>query len=287
MITRIVENTSESIRKTCEVLGVARSSFYEARTPSARQSEDDRLGNIIESIFREHRRRYGYRRIHSEMIDRKEFCTQERVRRLMRERGLQALCSRRFVPRTSDGKASLPAANLLEGRALPEAPNQVWAGDITYIPSSGGWLYLAVVIDLFSRRIVGWHLNDHMKSDLVVGALKKALATRAPLPGELIFHSDRGSQYGSRAFRSCLEENGIEQSMSKKAYPYDNAWTESFMGTLKSEMLGGGIFDTPADAQAALFEYIESYYNTKRKHSSLGYRTPSGIENLIPTALHN
>ena len=170
----------------------------------------------------------------------------------MRERGLLALCSRRFVPRTSDGKASLPAANLLEGRALPEAPNQVWCADITYIPSSGGWLYLAVVIDLFSRRIVGWHLNDHMKSDLVVGALKKALATRAPLPGELIFHSDRGSQYGSRAFRSCLEENGIAQSMSKKAYPYDNAWTESFMGTLKSEMLGGGIFDTPADAHSDL-----------------------------------
>lgn len=219
------------------------------------------------------------------MMDLGEPCTRERVRRLMRERGLRALRTPRFVPRTSDGKAPSPAANLLEGRTPPEKPDEVWAGDITYIPSNGGWLYLAVVIDLFSRRIVGWHLAEHMKADLVVAALDGALATRSPASGGLIFHSDRGSQYGSGVFRNRLEEHGIEQSMSKKAYPYDNAWTESFMGTLKAEMLGDGIFETLEDARAALFEYIETYYNTKRKHSSLGYRTPSAIENLTLTLL--
>ena len=234
MIARISKDTGESVRKACRVLSVARSSFYKAKTPSARSQEDERLGGIVESIFREHRRRYGYRRIHSEMEDRGEACTRERVRRLMRERGLRAVNRARFVPRTSDGKALSPAPNLLAERPSPEKPDEVWAGDITFIPFQNGWLYLAVVIDLFSRRIVGWHLDEHMKSGLVVAALEKAVSTRSRGSGDLIFHSDRGSQYGSGAFRDRLAEHGIVQSMSKKACPYDNAWTESFMGTLKT-----------------------------------------------------
>ncbi len=159
-------------------------------------------------------------------------------------------------------------------------PNRVWAGDITFIPTSAGWLYLAVVIDLCSRRIVGWSLKDHLRSDLVLDALQQALQTRSV--HQTIFHSDRGSQYASAAFRQALAQAGLRQSMSRRANPYDNAWTESFIGTLKHEMLQGGCFDTASDARTEIFEYIEGYYNTHLKHSALGYKTPLQFETLLP-----
>jgi transposase InsO family protein len=194
----------------------------------------------------------------------------------MAERGLHALQPKNFLPKTSDGRADKPSPNLLAGRPLPEAPNRAWAGDITFIPTSTGWLYLAVVIDLGSRRIVGWSLADHMRSELVVDALRQALVVRPA--NEAIFHSDRGSQYGSAAFRKVLATAGLRQSMSARANPYDNAWTESFIGTLKHEMLQNGCFENASDARTELFEYIEGYYNTHRKHSSIGYLTPSQFE---------
>ena len=240
MIQQIAQQTGGSIRTVCVALGVARSSFYHGAVPTAMQRADAQIGNQIEAIFRRHRRRYGYRRIGAELSDRDVACAPTRIRRIMAQRGLRAIQPKNFVPKTSDGRADKPSPNLLSGRPLPEAPNNAWAGDITFIPTSTGWLYLAVVIDLCSRRIVGWTLADHLRSDLVVAALRQALGSR-PVD-RTIFHSDRGSQYGSAPFRAALAAAGMRQSMSACANPYDNAWTESFIATLKIRNAPGWLF---------------------------------------------
>ena len=282
MITLIAQKTGGSIRRVCQVLEEARSSFYHAATPTATQVADGSLGELIETIFRRHRRRYGYRRLAEELSDRGVTCAPARIRRLMAHRALHAIQPKNFLPKTSDGRADRPSPNLLCGQPLPAALDRAWAGDITFIPTSAGWLYLAVVIDLCSRRIVGWSLADHMRGDLVLEALHQALQTR-PVD-RTIFHSDRGSQYGSTPFRKALAKAGLRQSMSARANPYDNAWTESFIGTLKHEMLQGGCFDNASDARTEIFEYIEGYYNTHRKHSALGYQTPVQFEAQIHPA---
>lgn len=276
MIQRVAQETGGSIRQVCRVLEEPRSSFYHAATPTPTQAADASLGDLIETAFGDHRRRYGYRRLREELSDRGVTCAPARVRRLMAQRGLRALQPKNFLPRTSDGRADQPSPNLLAGQPLPAAPDRAWAGDITFIPTSAGWLYLAVVIDLCSRRVVGWSLADHMRSDLVLDALRQALKIRPT--DDTIFHSDRGSQYGSAPFRAALAKAGLRQSMSARANPYDNAWTESFIGTLKHEMLQGGCFENASDAQTEIFEYIEGYYNTHRKHSALDYKTPAQFE---------
>ena len=282
MIQVVAQKTGGSIRKVCAVLGEARSSFYHAAAPTATQVADAGLGDLIEAVFRRHRRRYGYRRLAQELSDRGVTCAPARIRRLMAQRALHALQPKNFIPKTSDGRADKPSPNLLSGKPLPEAPDRAWTGDITFIPTSAGWLYLAVVIDLCSRRIVGWSLADHMRSDLVLDALHQALATR---PVErTIFPSDRGSQYGSTPFRNALAKAGLRQSMSARANPYDNAWTESFIGTLKHEMLQDGCFQIAGDARTEIFEYIEGYSNTHRKHSSIGYKTPIQFEAQLHSA---
>ena len=277
MIQSIHRQTGHAIRPICQVLGVPRSSYYHASEPTPCQSADLVIGLEIESIFKRHLRRYGYRRIHADLADQGIICAAARVRRIMEERGLRAIQPKTYVPKTSDGRADKPSPNLLLEKPLPGQSDKVWAGDITYIPTADGWRYLAVIIDLCSRRIVGWALADHMRAELVTDALKQALGSRPIAPG-LIFHSDRGSQYGSRAHRQILEAAEILQSMSARANPYHNAWTESFMGTLKNEMLQGGTFATEADARIEIFDFIESYYNHHRKHSALGYRTPAQFE---------
>jgi putative transposase len=282
MIKLIVQQTGGGIRQVCKVLGVPRSSFYQAATPTATQAADVGLGDLIETVFQRHRKRYGYRRVGDELSDRGVTCAPARVRRLMAQRALHAIQPKNFIPKTSDGRADKPSANLLGGQPLPDAPDRAWAGDITFIPTSAGWLYLAVVIDLCSRRVVGWSLADHMRSDLVLDALHQALQTRPT--DRTIFHSDRGSQYGSAPFRQALAKAGLSQSMSARANPYDNAWTESFIATLKREMLQGGCFEDANDARIEIFEYIDGYYNTHRKHSSLGYQTPSQFEAKIHSA---
>lgn len=279
MITQLAQQTGASIRRVCTVLEQPRSSFYHAAKPTAAQVADLQLGDLIESLFRHHRRRYGYRRLGAELADRGVTCSAARIRRLMAQRGLRALQPKNFVPKTSDGRADKPSPNLLANQPLPAVPDRVWAGDITFIPTRTGWLYLAVIIDLCSRRIVGWSLADHLRSDLVLHALQQALQTR-PVH-QTIFHSDRGSQYGSTAFRKALAQAGLRQSMSSRANPYDNAWTESFIGTLKHEMLQGGCFDNATDARIEIFEYIEGYYNTHRKHSALDYQSPLQFESLL------
>lgn len=277
MIDAIRAITSHGVRRICEVLDVPRSSYYHAASPTATALSGREIGERIEEIFKRHRRRYGYRRIWRELADSGFTCAPARVRRLMAERALKAIQPKTYVPRTSDGRADKPSPILLEGKELPKRPDRVWADDITFVPTVAGWLYLAVVIDLCTRRIVDWSLARHMRAGLVADALKQALRTRRPAAG-WVFHSDRGSQYGSGEYRSLLDRAGAVQSMSARANPYHNAWTESFMGTLKSEMLQGGCFSDERDARIEIFDFIEGYYNHHRKHSSLGYLTPAQFE---------
>ena len=279
MIARLAQQTGGSVRQVCAVLGLPRSSFYHAAQPTASAVADADLGERIQTLFAHHRKRYGYRRLAEELSDQGVRCGAARIRRLMAERFLRALQPKHFVPKTSDGRADQPSPNLLTGQALPAVPDRVWAGDITFIPTSSGWLYLAVVIALCSRRIVGWSLQNHLRSDLVLAALQQALHTRSV--HQTIFHSDRGSQYSSTSFRKALAQAGLRQSMSARANPYHNAWTESFIATLKHEMLQGGCFQTAADAHTEIFEYIEGYYNTHRKHSALGYKSPLQFESFL------
>jgi transposase InsO family protein len=282
MIEDIRQFTGHGIRPICDALGVPRSSYYHAAEPTPTQRSDQQLGDTIQAIFKRHRRRYGYRRIWEELADQGIVCAADRVRRIMRERGLRAIQPKTYVPRTSDGRADKPSPNLLLGQPLPAEPDQVWAGDITFIPTSTGWLYLAVIIDLYSRKIVGWSLDDNLRTPLVIDALKQALGSRSTTQ-KPIFHSDRGSQYGSGSYRQILRQAGMRQSMSARANPYHNAWTESFMGTLKAEMLQDGCFINAQDARTEIFAYIDSYYNTQRKHSALGYQTPAQFEAQILT----
>lgn len=277
MIRGIHHATRHSVRRICEVLGVPRSSYYHAAAPTATEQSNREIGDQIQAVFKRHRRRYGYRRIREELADKGITCAPARVRRIMAARGLKAIQPKTYVPRTSDGRADKPSPNLLEGNPLPDRPDRVWVGDITFVPTATGWSYLAVVIDLCTRRVVGWSLARHMRATLVSDALRQALQTRRPAAG-LIFHSDRGSQYGSGEYRALLARAGALQSMSARANPYHNAWSESFMGTLKSEMLQGGCFIDEHDARTEIFDFIEGYYNTHRKHSSLGYRTPAQFE---------
>jgi putative transposase len=277
MIASITHSTGHGVRRVCAVLQVPRSSYYHAAAPTQSSVEDAALAQAISTIFHHHRRRYGYRRIWKQLAAEGIVCGPCRVRRLMQEQGLRALQPKTCTPKTSDGRADAPSPNLLLGKPLPARPNEVWAGDITFIPYADKWLYLAVVIDLCSRRIVGWALADHMRSDLVVDALQQALRARCGTQG-LIFHSDRGSQYGSKAFRSLLQRGDISQSMSARANPYHNAWTESFMGTLKAELIQGDRYASFSDAHTELFAFIDSYDNTQRLHSSLNYCSPSAFE---------
>jgi transposase InsO family protein len=305
------------------VFDVPRSIFYHAAQPTQRSLEDAELAHSIHSIFRAHRGCYGYRRIWKQLGAQGIVCAPARVRRLMEEHSLLAIQPKSFRPTTSDGRADAPSPNLLLDQPLPTLPNQVWAGDIAYIPVGDRFLYLAVVIDLWSRRIVGWALADHLRSELVVDAMKRALESRRGTSG-LIFHSDRGSQLphfvrptgslwlavsaalrlGSKAFCEQLKNGGVRQNMSARANPYHNAWTEpkrsgdrqpqaarrvseanqSFMGTLKAEMLQKGRFIDAADAHAEIFAFIDGYYNTQRLHCSLNYRTPKHFEAEIALA---
>ena len=276
MIADISQETGHSIRRVSQVLELSRSSFYHAAKPTPTQEEDAALGSQIEAVFKRRQGRYGYRRIQVELKEQGLECAAARVRRLMQERGLVACKPRKFTPRTSDGRADAPSPNRISGK-IPLSLNEFWVGDITYVHTDSGWHYMAVVMDLYSRRIVGWSLADHMRADLVCDAMKMALSTRQYAPG-VIFHSDRGSQYGSRQFRALLKNANMLQSMSARANPYDNAWTESFIGTLKNEM--GDLLGNHSPHQTRLncFHYIEGYYNTQRRHSALGYLSPSNYE---------
>lgn len=233
----------------------------------------------IIDTFHEHKRRYGSRRISKSLGNKEGKASRYKVSKTLRKYGLKAIQPRSFVPKTTNSRHTYQISpNLLLDRPKPGKPNEIWVGDITFIPlSSGNWCYLSVFMDLFSRRIVGWQLDDNMKETLVTATLNKAIGSRKIDKG-LIIHSDRGGQYGGKMFRAIIEKRKMLQSMSRADNPYDNAFMESCFSRFKAELLQDGIFETIEDAQTEIFEYIEMYYNTLRLHSSLDYQSPDEYE---------
>jgi transposase InsO family protein len=263
----------------CAALEVSASGYYTwaTRAPSKAQQRREELVVQIGVIHAEVKHRYGSPRMTAELSARGYECCENTVATLMRSNGIRAKAPRRFV-RTTDSRHDLPVfANVLERNFDPEAPNRSWGTDITYIPTADGWLYLAVVEDLFSRMIVGWSMNASMESRLVVDALDMAVARRCPSAG-LLAHSDRGSQYASAHYQGVLAGHGITCSMSGVAQCWDNAPVESFFGTLKRELVHDEKYTTREAAQASIFEYIETFYNRVRRHSSLGFLSPAEFE---------
>ena len=266
-----------SVRRMCAVLGVSRGGYYDwhGRSTSQRVREDRRLTAHIRSIFREYRGCYGSPRVHQELRRRKIRCSRKRVARLMGQEGLQARRRRAFrvTTRAAEGRPTAP--NLLDRRFTVRSVDEVWLGDLTYLWTSEGWLYLAVLMDLCSRRIVGWAVDKTMGDELTLRALDNALEHRAPR-AELMHHTDRGSQYTSGEYQDRLLKRGFQISMSRKGNCWDNAPMESFFSTLKIEL--GDRFSSRAAARAALFDYIEVFYNRRRMHSSLDHRSPVEFE---------
>jgi transposase InsO family protein len=267
------------VRLLCDALGVSPAGYYawRDRPASARQQRRGALLVEIRAIHAEFQARYGSPRIHAELVARGHPCCVNTVAKAMREAGIAAKAAKKFRC-TTDSDHGLPVADNLLGRQFdPASPNEAWVADITYIPTREGWLYLAAVEDLYSRRVVGWSMAEHLGSRLVVDAL--ALAVERRLPGEgLLAHSDRGSQYASDHYQRLLARHGITCSMSRRADCWDNAPMESFFASLKKELVHGADFATRAEARAAIVEYIEVFYNTRRRHSSLGYVSPAEYE---------
>jgi transposase InsO family protein len=264
----------------CEVLGVSRSGYYawRDRPPSPTATRRERLVEQIHAAHPEARFVYGSPRVHRELAAQGVACCENTVAKLMREHGIRSKARRRFVPRTTDGRHDRPVAeNVLAREFYPDQPDTVWATDITYIPTAEGWLYLAVVIDLCSRKVIGWATADHLRADLPVEALRMALTHRKPA-GELLHHSDRGAQYASDAYQALLAAYGIEASMSRTGNCWDNAVVESFFSTLKRELVHHERYADHEEARRSLFEYIEVFYNRRRRHSTLGYRSPAEFE---------
>lgn len=258
----------------CRVLQVSKSGFYAwlRRTPSARQQRDQRLKLEIKAAHQRSRGTYGTPRVHQQLRQDGIGIGRKRVARLMREVGLQGLPKRRFKRTTDSKHTEAVAPNLLARDFAPDAADRAWAADVTYIRTWEGWLYLAVVLDLFSRRIVGWALGVSLERQLVIEALNMALSCRQPKPG-LVSHSDRGSQYASSDYQGRLRERGIICSMSRRGDCWDNAVVESFFGTLKAELLHPRAWPTHATVRAALVDYL-AFYNGQRLHSTLNYRSP-------------
>jgi transposase InsO family protein len=263
----------------CAVLDVSRAGFYahERRPASPHRTRDAALSEKIVEIHSRSRRTYGSPRVHDQLRESGERVGRKRVMRLMKERNLQVKRRRRFRV-TTDSKHTDPIApNVLARSFTTTAPNQAWVGDITYIWTREGWLYLAVLVDLFSRRVVGWSMGETLATELPLAALTSALRTRRPPPG-LIHHTDRGCQYASEEYRRALERHGLVASMSRKGDCWDNAVAESFFATLKKDLVFRTDFLTRSQARSEVFEYIEVFYNRQRRHSHLDYATPAGIE---------
>jgi hypothetical protein len=263
----------------CAVLGVSRAGFYawRSRPQAARTIENQRLAIKVAAIHSQSHRRYGSPRVHRELREQGVRTGRKRIARLMREQGLRARRKRRFRT-TTDSRHDLPIApNVIARKFEAPAPNTTWVTDITYIWTHEGWLYLAVILDLFSRRIVGWSMSEQITRQIALDALAMALSRRQP-PRGLIHHSDRGSQYASDEYRRLLAANGIVGSMSRRGNCWDNAVAESFFSTLKLELVHEHDWATRAEARAAIFEYLEVFYNGQRRHSSLDYVSPVAFE---------
>jgi putative transposase len=273
-------NQKYSILKMCRKLKVSRSGYYQwcKRNESTHTKQDRYLKEKINAIYDQSKKRYGSPRIHGELLDQGIRCGKKRVERLMREMGIRARHKRQFKV-TTNSKHKYPiAANLLNRCFEVDRVNQVWLADITYIQTLEGWLYLAAVMDLHSRKIVGWAMSNTMTADLAITALRMAIKLRHPTKG-LMHHSDRGVQYASHSYQKVLKRNGMICSMSRKGNCWDNSPMESFFSTLKTECINDRIYFSRAQAKREIFEYIEIDYNRKRRHSSIEGMTPENFEN--------
>jgi len=273
------EEPNHAVVRLCHAVEVSRSGYYAWRRSleSQRARENRSLLEAIREIYDGSRRVYGAPRIHNELQIRGHRCGRHRVARLMQRAGLRARIRQRFRVTTRSGHRHPTAPNLLAHCFTASRANEAWVADITYIPTREGWLYLSVVIDLFSRRVVGWATSDTMTRALVIDALHIALGRRQAAPG-LLHHSDRGSQYASNEYQLLLAREGFVCSMSGRGNCYDSAVAESFFHTLKTELVHHERYETRSAAHASLFEYIEGFYNRLRKHSALGYKSPSAYE---------
>jgi putative transposase len=281
------QKAEHSIKAMCRVLGVSRSGFHAwaKRAPSARAREDARLTGRIRAIHERNRRVYGSPRIHAELVlGDGERLGRKRVERLMRQAGISGLRPRKRGRTTVRVPGVRVCEDLVDRAFLASAPDRLWVADITYLRTWEGWLYLVAVQDIYSRRIVGWAMADHMRTELVTDALQMALVRRRPEPG-LIWHSDQGSQFVSLAFGQQARAAGIAQSMGSKGDCFDNAVAESFFATLKKELIHGRSWPTKAELRSEVFEYIEVFFNRRRRHSTLGMLTPAQFE--AQTLTHN
>jgi putative transposase len=273
-----------AVKRMCKVLGVQRSGYYawRKRKPSMREQANQVLLALIEAEYASSRKTYGSPRLHVVLKRQGVRCGHNRVARLMRLHGLVARQKRRYYPRTTQRQRGvIPAPNRLNQEFTAPAPNRKWVSDFTYIETAEGWLYLAVVLDVFSRRVIGWAMSPTMDAEMVEAALRMALAGRRP-PAGWLHHSDQGSQYTSSAYLNCLKQALAILSMSGTGNCYDNAVMESFFSTLKTECVMG-IFPTRAQARTTIFEYLEVWYNRQRLHSTLGYYSPVDFEQSFLT----
>ncbi len=284
---QFIEQHREAFRLTtlCRVLGVSRSGYYEwrDRPPCARALENERLLGLIRRIHTDSRENYGERKTWEVLRAQGKSCGRHRVARLRRREGLIAKRVRRFRQAYAARNSEPPALNLLGRNFTATRPNRVWVTDITFVPTRRGWLYVATMVDLFSRRVVGWAMSGRIDQQLVVDALHMAIKRRRPSPG-LIVHSDQGQQYASSTYRAVLFCHDLVQSMSRKGNCLDNAVAESFFSTLKNELVHHVVFENRDEARAAIFDYMEVFYNRKRVHQTLGFRCPTDFEMIANVA---
>jgi len=274
------QRANHTVKRMCAVLGVSRSGHYawRARQPSIRQKENEELLSRIRAIHEQSRRLYGSPRIRAELNAQGFRCGKNRVATIMRQHALRADVKRRRFRRTTDAKHSYAlAANLLLGKQQTEG---AWASDMTFVPTSEGWLYVAAVMQLKTRKIIGLSMGGKITQELASDALKDAVG-RQGRPEGLIHHSDRGRQYASYAYQDLLQGYGMRPSMGRSGNCYDNAYLESFFGTLKTELVHGERYRTRLEARLSIFEYVEVFYNRQRRHSALGYRSPEQYERLL------
>jgi len=280
---RFIENNRKDFRigKMCKVLEVTRSGYhsYLKSKYSQRKLVNRALFELIGKIWENNHQLYGYRRIHAELRSQGVYCNKKRVLRLMKGNNIAAKRKKKFKITTNSEHGNYISPNLLNQNFKVNSPNEIWVSDITYISTYEGWLYLAVILDLYSRKVVGWSMSKRMTSQLVIDSLNNAIMDRKPAAG-LIFHSDRGSQYASNNFRELLKNNNIIQSMSGKGNCYDNAVAESFFHTLKTELIYWNSYKTRKEAKSSIFSFIEIFYNRRRRHSFLNYLSPFNFELL-------
>jgi putative transposase len=275
------QSAGYSIEKMCKVLEVSRSSYYKRKNKGKgkRAKENEKILEMIRQIFSESNERYGSPRITVELNRGGIVCNRKRIARIMRKNGIEAKIFRKYRNTTKSDHQRERSDNLLNRVFSRQRVNEAWASDITYIRTAEGWLYLAAIMDIYSRRVIGWHLDKTLSSEAVERALSNALLDREIKRG-IIFHSDQGIQYTSENFRRILRENGFQQSMSRKGNCWDNAIIETFFHTLKTELTNRVKYKTREEARVSIFEYIEIFYNRKRLHSAIGYRAPVEYEKL-------